>query len=92
MQLIDFHCMHVEHGSIKEHRSQVAQSNMSLFNYLSSSMALHCRRSMLTGEGQKETKRLRDTCGERQGLTLLAQERRFHPVPLMEMGLPVPSC
>ncbi len=49
---------------------------------------------MLTGEVQKETKRLIPAWCEREGMTLLAietdKERRFHPVPWNGTGLPAP--
>jgi putative transposase len=60
---------------MKEHSSQVGKTR-----YTHYSIAYHLiwipkyRRRILTGEVQKETKRLIAECCERQGLTLLALE------------------
>ena len=60
---------------MKEHSLQVGKTR-----YTHYSIAYHLvwipkyRRRILTGEGQKETKRLIAECSEQQGLTLLALE------------------
>ena len=75
IELVDFYRLHGYNGSMKEHSLQVGKTR-----YTHYSIAYHLvwipkyRRRILTGEVQKETKRLIAECCERQGLTLLALE------------------
>jgi putative transposase len=75
IQLVDYYRLHVYNDSMKEHSLQKGKTR-----YAHYSIAYHLvwipkyRRRILTGEVQKETKRLIAECCERQGLTLLALE------------------
>ncbi len=75
MQLVDFYSLHVYDYSMKENGLQVGKTR-----YTHYSIAYHLvwlpkyRRRILSGEVQKETKRLITQCCEQQGLTLLAME------------------
>ncbi len=75
MQLVDFDGLHVYNSSMKENSLQVGKTR-----YTHYTIAYHLvwlpkyRRRILSGEVQKETKRLIQECCEQQGLTLLAVE------------------
>lgn len=75
MQLVDFDRLHAYSCTMSEPRLQVGKTR-----YAHYSIAYHLvwipnyRRRILTGEVQKETKRLISECCEQQGLTLLALE------------------
>lgn len=75
IQLIDFDGLHVYNDSMKENGLQVGKTR-----YTHCTIAYHLvwipkyRRRILTGEVQKETKRLLQECCEQQGMTLLAVE------------------
>ncbi len=75
VQLVDFYRIHEYNSSMNEGSLQVGKTR-----YTHYSIAYHLvwipkyRHRILTGEVQKETKRLIDECCERQGLTLLALE------------------
>src|SRR6266700_6199172 len=75
LQLVDFDHVHLVDYTIMEGSLQVGKTR-----YTHYSIAYHLvwipkyRRRILTGEVQKETKRLIEACCERQGLTLLALE------------------
>lgn len=75
IQLVDFSRIHEYNDSMNEGSLQVGKTR-----YTHYSLAYHLvwipkyRRRVLTGEVQKETKRLIAECCERQGMTLLAVE------------------
>src|SRR2546425_13129480 len=75
IQLVDMDGVHVGESTTREPGLQVGKTR-----YTHYSIAYHLvwlpkyRRRILTGEVQKETKRLIAECCERQGLTLLALE------------------
>ncbi len=75
IQLVDFYRIHGYDDSMQGHGLQVGKTR-----YTHYSIAYHLvwipkyRRRILTGAVQKETKRLREECCERQGLTLLTLE------------------
>jgi putative transposase len=75
MQLVDFYRIHEYNSTMNEGSLQVGKTR-----YTHYSIAYHLvwlpkhRRRILTGEVQKETKRLIQECCDRQGLTLLALE------------------
>lgn len=75
IQLVDFYRVHRENSIMNGDSLQVGKTR-----YTHYSIAYHLvwipkyRRRILTGEVQKETKRLIEECCQRQGLTLLALE------------------
>jgi len=75
IQLVDFYRIHEYNSSMNESSLQVGKTR-----YTHYSIAYHLvwipkyRRRILSGEVQKETKRLIQECCDRQGLTLLALE------------------